>query len=156
MTGLIVVFAVLAVATFFGLWRKRVDGRVRTVANSGRSENSQAGAATGDFLTPRHLGEELGSRATLVQFSSAFCQPCRATRVILSSVADETDGVAHVEIDAESHLDLVRELGIMRTPTTLILDGSGRIAARASGVPRKHQVLAAISAASDGIDSHVA
>jgi thiol-disulfide isomerase/thioredoxin len=156
MTGLIVVFAVLAVATFFGLWRKRVDGRVRTVASSGRSENSQAGAVTGAFLTPRHLGEELGSRATLVQFSSAFCQPCRAARVILSSVADETDGVAHVEIDAESHLDLVRELGIMRTPTTLILDGSGRIAARASGVPRKHQVLAAISAASDGVDSRVA
>jgi thiol-disulfide isomerase/thioredoxin len=156
MTGLIVVLAVLAVATFFGLWRKRVDGRVRTVAGRGRSENSQTGAAAGAFLTPRHLGEELGTRATLVQFSSAFCQPCRATRVILSSVADETDGVAHVEIDAESHLDLVRELGIMRTPTTLILDGSGRIAARASGVPRKHQVLAAISAASDGIDSHVA
>jgi thiol-disulfide isomerase/thioredoxin len=152
MTGLIVVFAVLAVATFFGLWRKRVDGRVKTVAGAARSDNAQAGAV----LTPRHLGEELGERATLVQFSSAFCQPCRAARVILSSVADETDGVAHVEIDAESHLDLVRELGIMRTPTTLILDGSGRVAARASGVPRKQQVLAAISAASDGIDSHVA
>lgn len=156
MTGLIVVFAVLAVATFFGLWRKRMDGRVRTVATAGRSESAQAGAVTGAVLTPRHLGEELGERATLVQFSSAFCQPCRAARVILSTVADETDGVAHVEIDAESHLELVRELGIMRTPTTLILDGSGRIAARASGVPRKHQVLAAISAASDGIDSHVA
>jgi thiol-disulfide isomerase/thioredoxin len=156
MTGLIVVFAVLAAATFFGLWRKRVDGRVRTVASRGRAESARTGAAPGDFLTPRHLGEELGTRATLVQFSSAFCQPCRAARVILSSVADETDGVAHVEIDAESHLDLVRELGIMRTPTTLILDGSGRIAARASGVPRKQQVLAAISAASDGIDSPVA
>jgi thiol-disulfide isomerase/thioredoxin len=156
MTGLIVVFAVLAAATVFGLWRKRVDGRVRTVANGGRSENAQTGAVTSAFLTPRHLGEELGTRATLVQFSSAFCQPCRAARVILSSVADETDGVAHVEIDAESHLDLVRELGIMRTPTTLILDGSGRIAARASGVPRKQQVLAAISAASNGVDSAVA
>ncbi|HEV3169482.1 MAG TPA: thioredoxin family protein [Actinocrinis sp.] len=157
MTGLIVVFAVLAVATFFGLWRKRVDGRVRTVANSRRSESAPAGGVPAStFLTPRHLGEELGTRATLVQFSSAFCQPCRAARVILASVADETDGVAHVEIDAESHLELVRELGIMRTPTTLILDGSGRIAARASGVPRKHQVLAAINSAADGVDAPVA
>ena len=30
----------------------------------------------------------LGERATLLQFSSAFCAPCRATRQVLSEVAD--------------------------------------------------------------------
>ncbi|HEU5333735.1 MAG TPA: thioredoxin family protein [Actinocrinis sp.] len=100
----------------------------------------------------------MGSRATLVQFSSAFCQPCRATRVVLADVAGQAEGVAHMEIDAESHLDLVRELGIVRTPTTLILDDAGRIAARASGVPRKQQVLAAISGVGPvgSVDSAVA
>ncbi|HEU5333736.1 MAG TPA: hypothetical protein VFU73_13240 [Actinocrinis sp.] len=34
MTGLIVVFAVLAVASAFGLWRRRVDGRVREVSGT--------------------------------------------------------------------------------------------------------------------------
>jgi len=155
MTGLIVVFAVLAVASAFGLWRRRVDGRVREVSGEAApGESAQADRV----LTPQQLGGELGSRATLVQFSSAFCQPCRATRVILADVAGQAEGVTHLEIDAESHLDLVRELGILRTPTTLILDGAGRIAARASGVPRKQQVLAAISGADavGSVDSAVA
>ena len=155
MTELIVVFAVLAVASAFGLWRRRVDGRVREVSGEAApGESAQADRV----LTPQQLGGELGSRATLVQFSSAFCQPCRATRVILADVAGQAEGVTHLEIDAESHLDLVRELGILRTPTTLILDGAGRIAARASGVPRKQQVLAAISGADavGSVDSAVA
>jgi hypothetical protein len=54
------------------------------------------------------------------------------------------DGVAHVEIDAESHLDLVRSLGIRRTPTVLVLSPDGRITRRASGQPRKADVIAAL------------
>lgn len=67
-------------------------------------------------LGPEALGAELGERATLVQFSTAFCQPCRATRRTLAEVAAMVPGVGHVEIDAEERLDLVRELGIDRTP----------------------------------------
>jgi thiol-disulfide isomerase/thioredoxin len=80
----------------------------------------------------------------LVQFSSAFCAPCRATRRILSDVARVVPGVVHVEIDAEMHLETVRRLGIVRTPTTLILDATGREIARAAGAPRKEQVLSAL------------
>jgi hypothetical protein len=54
------------------------------------------------------------------------------------------DGVAHVEIDAESHLDLVRRLDIRRTPTVLVVGPDGRIAKRASGQPRKADVIAAV------------
>jgi thiol-disulfide isomerase/thioredoxin len=151
-TGLIVVLAVLGAASFFGLWRRRVDGRVRELDDGGAA-GAQAG---GRVLSPQQVGAELGSRATLVQFSSAFCQPCRATRAVLSSVAAQTEGVAHVEIDAESHLELVRELGIMRTPTTLILDGAGRITARASGVPRRQQVVAVLGGAMNGPDGRIA
>ena len=64
-------------------------------------------------LTAADIGRPLGPRATLVQFSSAFCAPCRATRVLLADVAGRTDGVASVDIDAESHLDLVRALGVL-------------------------------------------
>lgn len=90
------------------------------------------------------LGGPLGSRATLVQFSSAFCAPCRATRRVLAEVAGMTDGVAHLEIDAESHLDLVRRLDVRRTPTVFVLGPDGRIAHRASGQPRKADVIAAL------------
>lgn len=146
-TGLIVLVAVLVLASGFGVWRKRTDGAVRmqTVPIAGVDERDVPQASDAPrSLTAGQLGRGLGERATLLQFSSAFCQPCRATRVVLADVASKVDGVAHIEIDAESHLDLVREIGILRTPTTLVLDRDGLITARASGVPRRDQVLAAL------------
>ncbi|MSO27383.1 MAG: thioredoxin [Candidatus Nanopelagicales bacterium] len=98
----------------------------------------------GEILDAQSIGVDLGSRATLVQFSSAFCQPCRATRQILEQVSGLVDGVVHVDIDAEANLGLVRALDIRRTPTVLILDSAGHIRKRASGLPRKADVLAAL------------
>ncbi|MFF3394290.1 TlpA family protein disulfide reductase [Streptomyces sp. NPDC002669] len=105
------------------------------------------GQGTGGTLDAARIGAELGQRATLVQFSSAFCQPCRATRRTLAEVARMVDGVAHVEIDAEAHLTLVRELGISRTPTVLVLDADGTIVRRAAGQPRTVDVVAALGQA---------
>ena len=102
------------------------------------------GVLDGLDLGGTDLGGPLGSRATLLQFSSAFCAPCRATRRVLAEVAGMTDGVAHLEIDAESHLDLVRRLDVRRTPTVFVLGPDGRIARRASGQPRKADVIAAL------------
>ena len=66
--------------------------------------------------------------------------------MVLSDVAGKVNGVAHVEIDAEEHLDLVRALDVRRTPTTLVLDGNGHEVTRAAGAPRREQVLAALPA----------
>ncbi|WP_432112027.1 TlpA family protein disulfide reductase [Streptomyces sp. YPW6] len=101
----------------------------------------------GQRLDADRLGARLGERATLVQFSSAFCQPCRATRRTLSDVAGMVDGVAHIEIDAEARLALVRELGITKTPTVLVLDAEGEVVRRASGQPRTADVVAALGQA---------
>jgi thiol-disulfide isomerase/thioredoxin len=129
--GLVVLVAALAAATLFGLYRRRAEGNLR------------AGRDT-DRLSATDLGAALGPRATLVQFSTAFCQPCRAARQVLADVAGMVDGVAHVELDAESRLELVRRLNVTRTPTVLVLDGGGRIRRRASGLPRKADVIAAL------------
>ncbi|MFE4664363.1 TlpA family protein disulfide reductase [Streptomyces sp. NPDC056716] len=136
MTGLVVCLAVLAAASVYGVLHKRRSGRVRV---RGRDDGKRLGAT--------ELGAALGERATLVQFSSAFCAPCRATRRILGEVAQLVPGVAHVEIDAEAHLDLVRELEILKTPTVLVLDADGRIVRRAAGQPRKADVIAALGEA---------
>ncbi|MFC6080177.1 TlpA family protein disulfide reductase [Sphaerisporangium aureirubrum] len=97
-----------------------------------------------ETVSPADLGAELGERATLVHFSTAFCQPCRATRRILGEVAEMVAGVRHVEVDAESSLDLVRRLGVESTPTVFVLDASGRVLKRASGLPRKADVIAVL------------
>ncbi|MGW3625635.1 TlpA family protein disulfide reductase [Streptomyces sp. NPDC000880] len=136
MTGLVVCAVVLAAASAFGLWQRRNDGRLKV---RGRDAGGRLGAA--------ELGADLGQRATLVQFSSAFCRPCRATRRTLAEVADMVDGVTHVEIDAEERLALVRDLGILKTPTVLVLDAGGNIVTRASGQPRKADVIAALGQA---------
>jgi thiol-disulfide isomerase/thioredoxin len=148
--GLIALVAALAVAVVTGLAWQRTNGRIRGIGSApapAAAEVSAAGGAAvaaGPVLTSVELGLPLGQRATLVQFSTAFCAPCRATRRILAEVAGMVDGVAHVEIDAESHLDLVRRLDIRRTPTVLVVGPDGRIAKRASGQPRKADVIAAV------------
>ncbi len=66
---------------------------------------------------------------------------------MLAGVAQDVAGVAHVEIDAESRLDLVRRLNVKRTPTVLVLDAAGRVVRRASGQPRTVDVVAALGRA---------
>ena len=145
---MIVSVAVLAGASAFGMIWKARNGRLRSGAALA-ADGAQPWPAPGDgqVLTEAELAHPLGRHATLVQFSTAFCAPCRATRVILADVAGRVDGVAHVDIDAESRLDLVRRLDIRRTPTVLVLGADGRIARRASGQPRKADVLAALGEA---------
>ena len=54
------------------------------------------------------------------------------------------DDAVHVDIDAEAHLDLVRQLDIRSTPTTLILDRNGIEVGRAVGAAKREQVMAAL------------
>ncbi|MEU3499130.1 thioredoxin family protein [Kitasatospora cineracea] len=136
MTGLILCLVVLVVAGGFGVLRKARDGRLRVRGGDGAVR-----------LTGAELGAPLGARATLVQFSTSFCQPCRATRRTLAEVAGMVEGVAHVEVDAESQLELVRRLEVLRTPTVLVLDASGRVVRRAAGQPRRADVIAALGEA---------
>lgn len=114
---------------------------------SGVEESPAEAGEAGPALTADELGGPLGERATLVQFSSAFCAPCRATHRILTDVAGMVEGVRHVELDAESNLELVRRLDILRTPTVLVLDADGGLVTRASGQPRKADVIAAVGKA---------
>lgn len=141
MEGLLAVAAALVVASAVGLWLRRSGHQL--------ARRSAAAGTDAVVLDAADLGAGLGERATLVQFSTAFCQPCRATRRILDDVSRQVDGVRHVEIDAESHLDLVRRLDIRRTPTVLVLDPSGRVVRRASGQPRPVDVIAALGAVAD-------
>jgi thiol-disulfide isomerase/thioredoxin len=140
-TGQWVLLVCVLVVVGFAMYRVATDGRFR----GGRRSSGEAGPAAADVLTAAGVAVPLGERATLLQFSSAFCAPCRATRRVLDEVAGLVPGVTHVEVDAEKHLEAVRTLRVLRTPTTLILDASGREVARAAGQPQRDQVLAALA-----------
>jgi thiol-disulfide isomerase/thioredoxin len=111
-------------------------------AGDGAADPSGAGVRLDPALL-RALGVQ-PAPATLLQFSSAFCAPCRALRRVSGEVVALLPGVQHVEVDAESHLDAVRALGIWRTPTLLVLDADGRVVKRATGVPGKPQLIAVL------------
>ena len=117
---------------------------------AGRAPVIAATGKRGLVLTEAQLGRPLGSRATLVQLSTAFWAPCRPTRRILADVADKEDGVTHVDIDAEANLALVRGLAIHSTPTVLVLGADGTILRRGTGQPRKVDLIAALGAATSG------
>ncbi|MCU1376935.1 MAG: putative thioredoxin [Actinomycetia bacterium] len=153
-TGAWVVVVAIVAALAFGGYRALTDGRFRgthrlpaVVEQRASASVSKPGETDGDLwsaVVQAIPGATLGEKATLLQFSSAFCAPCRATRRTLSEVATVVPGVEHLEVDAEHHLELVRTVGILRTPTTIVLDAAGREVTRAAGAPRKEQVLAAL------------
>jgi thiol-disulfide isomerase/thioredoxin len=151
--GLIALAAALVAASLLGLALRRRAGRFRagpgiragqpTPAETADATRPAAGTRP-DVLTEADLGGPLGERATLVKFSTAFCAPCRPTRQTLGQVAGMVDGVTHVEVDAAVRLDLVRRLRINSTPTVLVLGPDGAIVKRATGLPRKADVIAAL------------
>jgi thiol-disulfide isomerase/thioredoxin len=145
-SGVYVVVGAVIVALVAGATLALVNGRFRGT-HVVRGASAGTGQPPVSVLDGTSWEGRLGERATLLQFSSAFCAPCRSTRRILADIAGQVPGVSHIEVDAEHHLDVVRRLGILRTPTTLVLDAQGHEVVRASGAPTKAQVYDALAAA---------
>ena len=91
------------------------------------------------------LGDKFGKRATVVIFSTTFCSECRAAKALISDVTSTLSDISYIEIDAESNLELVRKVDIRSTPTTIFLDKAGFEIARATGAPKRDQLIKAIA-----------
>lgn len=115
------------VATVLGVLHRAGQGRVRTVSDS---------------RIVAIEGVPLGGRATLLQFSTEVCTPCRSTARVLDDLAARTDDVAHVELDVTHRPELASRYRVLQTPTTLILDRDGAVRARIGGAVRRDLVVA--------------
>lgn len=151
--GVVVLVGVLAVAAVAGFAMRRRQGRFH--AQAAADLDLASTAPSDSALSAVDLGAPLGTRATLVQFSTEVCAYCGPTRKLLTEVARERDGVAFVEIDAARRMDLTRRLHVLATPTVLVLDAFGGIASRASGPVRKVDLAGALgkALARDGLAS---
>ena len=125
---------VLALATGFGFWWRSKQGKFKNAK------------ASGTYISKAELGIDLASRVTIVQFSSAFCSPCKATAAIITNLTKEISDVAYIQIKSEERLDLIEKFKIQSTPTVVLFDKSGLEVGRAVGTPTKEQVLASIAA----------
>lgn len=127
-----VLIGLVAVATILGLLWRHSTGRVNKV--SGASTVISVGELDGDAIA--------GQDATLLQFSTEVCAPCRSTHEILDDLAAQLDGVAHVDVDVTRRPDLANRFTLLQSPTTFILDGRGTVRARIGGAPRPADVRA--------------
>jgi hypothetical protein len=64
----------------------------------------------------------------------------------LGALAAAEPGVVHIEVPADRRLDLVRRLGVLRTPTVLLLGPEGSIRSRTSGPLDRRDAAAALIA----------
>ena len=80
--------------------------------------------------------EELGRKATLLQFSTQYCGQCPGVARQLAQLEYRDGGLSHVEVDITDRIELAAHFSISQTPTIFILDEKGRIRSRISGVPK--------------------
>jgi thiol-disulfide isomerase/thioredoxin len=128
---LAVLVGVLIVVALGRWWQQRND-RVVTVAADTSVDAPQLQA---EQLAA--LGLDLqGAESAAVLLGSPTCAPCDTVKDILRDLATERSGFRWAYADAADHLGLAQEHRVMRVPTLFVIEPSGRILARTSGVPR--------------------
>ncbi|ASR38594.1 thiol reductase thioredoxin [Prauserella marina] len=149
MAGLWVLLGTLAAAVVAGIVLSARNGRIRKarttpIPTAGAAESVGAEQQAATLPEPVSAVLAPGSAVTLVQISTTFCAPCRHARAVLSSLAERTDGLEHVDIDVTDQPSVAHRLGVLRTPTTLAFTSGGGELFRVSGVPKAADLLGAL------------
>ncbi len=126
----LVIFALLA-----GVFWKLRTGRAKLVRSGelvdlGKLKAQKNGKPVTSF----------GKKATLLQFSTEVCSVCKQTAQIFSELEKKHVDLLHLEVDVTNRLDLAAHFSVMQTPTTLILDKSGKVVSRIGGGPRPNVI----------------
>ena len=132
---IILIAAVVLAALVAGLvWRSRT-GRSKKVSNGQQIDLAQLGASkNGQPITA------FGERLTFLQFSSEFCSQCVQTARVYKDLEQHSEGILHIEVDITNRIDLAKKYNILQTPTTLVLDASGRVTSRIGGTAKEQTI----------------
>lgn len=129
---LLVVLAVIAVATLVGGWWRRRDGHLRAVEPTApRMDPAELAALGFDVDAP-------GTTALLL--SSPTCSSCVAVRRLLDELAVTRRDLQWTDVDVTQRPELAERFGVLRLPTVLLLQPDGHLVARASGVPPREEL----------------
>ena len=129
--NLIVIIALLIVATLGGLAWRATTGRAKRIKGGLQIDLKEIGATkNGKPVT------EFGEHTTFLQFSSETCATCKQTAKLFEELEKTSHGVLHIEVDLTHRLDLADKFGILQTPTTLVLDSKGVVKSRIGGAPK--------------------
>ena len=145
LTRLLAVLVGVTVVAAFGWWWQQRSNRVVTVDADAADDAPKLQA---DQLAA--VGLDLrGAESAAVLLGSPTCAPCDTVKDILRGLESERTGFTWVYADAADHLDLAQEHRVMRVPTLFVIEPTGRILARTSGVPRPEQLRDVLDGSGD-------
>ena len=131
--AIVAVFVTAVVALGF-IWRART-GRARRVNSAEQVDLALLGATKNGQPVTR-----FAKRVTFLQFSSEMCSQCVQTARVFNELEANSDDILHIEVDITNRLDLARKFHVMQTPTTLVLDHTGRVTSRIGGVAKPETI----------------
>ena len=76
---------------------------------------------------------------SVIQFSAAWCGPCKVLSPILEELDDEIEGVEFVKLDVDQHPQIAGQNQVMGVPTVVILK-DGEVKDRFVGVQPKEVI----------------
>lgn len=131
---LVIVLALLGTAGVVGLWWRARDGHLHEVA------------PTAPTVAPAELaslGFGPGTHRTIaLLLSSPTCSSCVAARRLLDELALTRRDLTWTDVDVTTWPELADRFGVLRLPTTLLLEPDGHLVARASGIPARDELTA--------------
>ena len=74
----------------------------------------------------------------ILYFTASWCAPCKA----LSPIMDSLQGQINFDkIDVDSNTDLSTQYGVRGVPSLILLDETGEVKGRLTGIQSKEQIL---------------
>ena len=84
-------------------------------------------------------------KPVLVDFTAAWCQPCKMIDPIVKQLAQDWDGkVKVVKLDADQNPNIMMQYGVLGIPTLMLFKG-GQIKERVTGYQPKDKLMMKIN-----------
>ncbi len=88
------------------------------------------------------LSEE---KPVLVDFTAAWCQPCKMVDPIVKQLAQDWEGkVKVVKLDADQNPNIMNKYGVLGIPTLMLFHG-GEVKERVTGYQAKDKLVSKLS-----------
>lgn len=81
----------------------------------------------------------------VIDFSASWCGPCKAYAPVFEAVAGSVPAATFAKADVDDVPQLAQRFSVMSVPTTVVVEPSGEIRARAVGALPEHQLRALLA-----------
>jgi thioredoxin 1 len=76
-------------------------------------------------------------KPVLVDFTAAWCPPCRAMNPILDEIASSRDDLRIVKLDVDDNQSVAATYGVLSMPTFMLFSGGAPVQTLVGSRPRK-------------------